>query len=69
MKTYFHTEVVNPVLAGWTCRPIILQQSEVSPLARRSLEKVDDFYTMLTSTSEYIPFLIGEYKKNVIIRD
>lgn len=71
IREWFHTEVVNPVLSGWTSRPIVLQQSEVSPLERRSTEKVDDFYTInigTTTTAKY-PFLIGEFKKNLMDRD
>ncbi|KIV98556.1 uncharacterized protein PV09_09643 [Verruconis gallopava] len=69
MRDYFHTEVVNPVLAAWSRQPIILHQSEVSPLDQRSTEKVDDFYTINLSSGHEIPFVVGEYKKNLIVRD
>jgi hypothetical protein len=68
MKEWFHTEVVNPVLSGWTGRPIVLQQSEVLPPDRRSGEKVDDFYTIMINNSQ-VSFLVGEYKRHGINRD
>lgn len=73
--TFFHTEVSNIVLAGWTKYPPVHQASKAPPSQDKSIpETVDIVYTakptgMNGENSRQItkvPLVIGEFKSRVI---
>ncbi|QUC23420.1 uncharacterized protein UV8b_07661 [Ustilaginoidea virens] len=65
-ELWFHTEISNIVLAGWSRYPTIVQNSHIKALSgRNNPEEVDATYAY-RSEVEQVPLVIGEMKRRMI---
>jgi len=65
MVVWFHTEVSNVVLAGWTSQPDILQTSQGKPLHGNVPEMADVLYSIKVHNKR-LPLVVGEAKRCLI---